>query len=242
MSFAKIFLLSPVLFWIAGVGAVPAPASILTLYDAVPTEMFPPTLTISATESTLSGFTQEIDVSTLGVSTGSEDTETTYSMGVYVSIPATTVTAAATTFTVPATTVTAAATTFSVPAMTETDGATTFSLPANVFTNNYTLVESSGGFQLSFSSYASGTGQGFYETCTFDANGGVSASCIEIDYLATSSGSLEASTSSFEAFKTPLVGLPVPTSSSNTAISTSQGSYWKMGYYASMFCVVVLVV
>ncbi|KAE9394032.1 hypothetical protein BT96DRAFT_998860 [Gymnopus androsaceus JB14] len=213
MSFAKIFLLSPVLFRTAGVGAVPAPALSVTFYDAFPTE-FAPTLTISATP--VSGFTAENNISILGVSTGSKDTEITYSIRIYISIPVETVTAL-------------------------TDGATS-PLPAEVIRENYTLVESSGGFWASFSSFASGTRNGFHETCMFDANGGASAFCMEIIYSATSSGSLQTVTESFEASKTLLVVLPVPTSSSNTAISTSQGPYWKMGLYVSMFCVVVLVV
>jgi len=191
----------------------------VTVYGAVASQF------ASISETPISGGIGTIDVSTLGVSTGSDGTETTYSIGEYLSVPDT-----------PFTTQTI---TEGPTGQTET---TTAFFPADVFTENFTLVESSGGFWASFSSFASGTGQAFYETCTFDANGGMSASCMEINYFATSSGSLRTTATSFEASKTPLVVLPVPTSSSNTAISTSQGPYWKMGLYVSMLCMVVLVV
>ncbi|KAE9399420.1 hypothetical protein BT96DRAFT_939489 [Gymnopus androsaceus JB14] len=217
------------------VGAVPTPTSTVTVYGTVASQF------ASISETPISGGIGTIDVSTLGVSTGSDGTETTYSIGEYLSVPDT-----------PFTTQTI---TEGPTGQTET---TTAFFPADVFTENcemnsldnaysnnpflVTLVESSGGFWASFSSFASGTGQAFYETCTFDANGGMSASCMEINYFATSSGSLRTTATSFEASKTPLVVLPVPTSSSNTAISTSQGPYWKMGLYVSMLCMVVLVV
>ncbi|KAE9399421.1 hypothetical protein BT96DRAFT_692134 [Gymnopus androsaceus JB14] len=217
MSFAKIFLLSPVLLWVAEAGAVPASASTVTVYEAVASQF------ASLSGTPVSSGTGELDVSILGVSTGSEGTETTYSIGEYISIP----------------TVTSVAT-LTKTGQTET---TTFLRPGLVFTENNTLVESSGGywFSLGLSTFASGTytRNGFYETCTFDANGGSSASCIEIDYFPTSSGTFQV-TESFEASKTPLVILP--TSSSNAAISTWQGPYWEMGLYASMLCVFVLVV
>ncbi|KAE9384651.1 hypothetical protein BT96DRAFT_1007853 [Gymnopus androsaceus JB14] len=189
--FRKYFSAISILFWIAGVGAVPAPTLTVTLYTAFPTEFIPSHCPSAVLQK----------------------------RSIYVSNPATIMTFAAT-FSAPASTEMDGTTTISLPATTKTDEATN-SIPAEVFTENYTLVESSGGFWFSFSSFASGTGNALYETCTFDANGGTSASCIEIDYIASSSGSLQTAATSFEASKTPLVVLPVPTSSSNTAISTS---------------------
>lgn len=108
-----------------------------------------------------------------------------------------------------------------------------------------TLVESSGGYLLSASASVSGNVimEGVYENCTFDANGGASAFCKKIDYIPTgSNGQLITTTQTFEASKIPFAVLTAtPTGSSNAAVSNSHGPYWKMGLYASIICVLLLV-
>lgn len=109
-----------------------------------------------------------------------------------------------------------------------------------------TLVESAGGYQASLSAFSSGsvTADGFYESCTFGANGGASASCMLIDYdYPTDSGPLMTATvQGFEASKAPLVVLPTPTSSPNAAMSISQGSYEKRGLCVLIVCTVLILV
>ncbi|KAE9399423.1 hypothetical protein BT96DRAFT_920207 [Gymnopus androsaceus JB14] len=217
MSIPMLFLLYPAVCWMVGVGALPATATV-TLFEATPTV---------ESVSAVSGATSEIDVSILGVSSGSAGTETTYSIGIYQSMPANTATESGSLVTVVPTTVHGVA-----------------------VTQNYTLVESSGGYWASFSAFASGTvtSDGIYQTCTFDANGGPSASCRYIEYVPTvSSGLATATVSHLDASKVPLAvvtatSMGSSTSSSNAAMSTSQGSYWKMGIYASFFCVLVVLI
>lgn len=77
------------------VGALPATATV-TLFEATPTV---------ESVSAVSGATSEIDVSILGVSSGSAGTETTYSIGIYQSMPANTATESGSLVTVVPTTV-----------------------------------------------------------------------------------------------------------------------------------------
>jgi len=257
MSIAKLFLSCSAVYWVSGVDGL-----------GVPTQM--PTITTSASFSTVTFYqaTQGVSApgeivvnSILDIGTNSADTETTLSVGGYISAPG----------------ATAVFTDVTVTSMGTTAVVTgTYIQPAVVNYYNFTIVESSGGYWESAVKLISVTNSvasyGEYESCSFNGDGGSSVSCTDIIRTVTRSG-VETFTKTFKGSTVPLTVMTVtavpsrtssgsvvtptsssnastptsssnavtPTSSSNAAMSSQQGSCWKMGLYVSMLSLMTVI-
>ncbi|KAE9400844.1 hypothetical protein BT96DRAFT_630724 [Gymnopus androsaceus JB14] len=205
----------------AGVNAIPAT-----------TTAAPPSFTLYGVGETVAGEitfsgsgTTEFDITVLGVSTDSAGTETTYSIGEYVSLVPASITATAPN---------------GVGTVTET-------ALADIETQNLTMVESSAGEWASFSAVvqASLNRPGLFQSCSFASDRTESPNCSEVIYAPTSgigtSPTLVAFTTTFEGIIIPLTVLAEPTTSStlNAANSNFRCSTWQMGGFI-MFLVLWL--
>ncbi|KAF9065940.1 hypothetical protein BDP27DRAFT_1424327 [Rhodocollybia butyracea] len=183
-------LLSATLAYSAVVNAIPAtttpaPQPSVTLYY------------VEASGAEIaSGGTTKLDITVVGVSTGSAGTETTYSFGEYLSLPATTI------------------------AIEGSSSNTVDVLPSQVVTQNYTVVESSAGAFLSLSNSM------YVETqsCSYASDGGLSGSCVDVIVRTmplmgpkTTTVTFGTFSAMFEGTKVPFTVLAAPTSTSLTS-------------------------
>jgi len=187
-----------------------------------------------------------MDISVVGISSGSAGSETTYSEGEYFS-----------------------ENNVNTITITESQGqilTETVTTPFIVQTFNATIVESAGGawFTASASIGSNIIADGSYESCSFDSNGGTSVSCTELDFqpFTTVSGSgaqattvteVETFSQTWGGYKTALtvlteVALPSRTGSGSTSTQTGSSNaagrmsnpYWGVGVFTSFFMALVL--
>ncbi|KAJ4481253.1 hypothetical protein J3R30DRAFT_2425553 [Lentinula aciculospora] len=251
ISTTTIFKLAGMLSYMPSIGGVAVvtltstPSTPVTIYGVEPSWFS----FDSANARPIDG-TFELDISIVGISSDSSGSgsETTYSIGEYISdnvVYTTTITS-------------------QEQVITEI-----MKTPGLVETTNWTIVESAAGEWMTFSAFISSNthelefGQGLYQSCAFDSNGGRSASCTDVYFgpfittiisesiAQTTLTGLDTFFTAYGGFKTALTVLTeatavpsrtsdnsgsTPTSSSNSASYILPGCYWGL-----TFCFAVLV-